>query len=273
MLVSRPRPELGGGVRRGEFSRRAEYLRDLLYELVLRDVRLRYKRSAFGVAWTLLNPIAQLLVLYFVFTTVLPLRIDKFASFTFTALLAWTWFQTSLIYSTLAVVGNGDLVRRSGFPISILPVVTVTVNLVHFLLALPVLALFLIGDGVGPGRAIFALPVVIAVQFVLTLGLAYIVALLHVRFRDTQHLLAIVLQLLFFLTPIFYSPSAVPEQYQALYRINPIVHLVDAYRAILIQGEAPDAEWLTLIGAGSLALLLGAHYMFSRASGRFIEEV
>ena len=110
------------------------YVRDLLQTLVARNMKLRYKRSVMGFAWSLLNPLAQLLVFSFVFTTVLPLNIPNYTVFLFTGLLPWTWFSGGLIEATEAIVGNRELIRRPGFPTAVLPVITILSHLVHFLL-------------------------------------------------------------------------------------------------------------------------------------------
>jgi ABC-type polysaccharide/polyol phosphate export permease len=252
---------------------RLTYLRDLLRELVARDMKLRYKRSILGVAWSLLNPLFQILVFVFLSRRVLSLDIPNYPSFVFTGVLAWNWFHTAVITTTSAITGGRELVGRPGFPTAILPVVTVTTNLLHFLLALPVLLLFL---ALGGGRltgALLALPLVILLQFLLVLGLGYLVATVNVTFRDTQHLLAVVFRLLFFLTPVFYDATSVPARYQTLYRLNPMFHLIAAYRAVFIQGAPPDYRALLAMAAFSGGLLWLGHTVFTRASARFAEEL
>jgi lipopolysaccharide transport system permease protein len=250
------------------------YRRDLLRELVGRDMKLRYKRSVLGIAWTLLNPLMQLLVFLFVFNVVLPLNIPHYSSFLFTGILVWNWFQGSLNQATGAIVDNRELLRRPGFSMAILPIVTVTSHLLHFLLALPVLLLFLMLDGRQLTNAIFALPVVMALQFILILGLAYLVATFHVTFRDTQYLLNVLLNLFFYLTPVFYEASTIPARYQPLYRLNPMVVLIDAYRAILAHGLLPDHRVaLLVLGLGATGVLAYGSVTFIRASARFVEEL
>lgn len=253
--------------------RRLIYIRDLLRELVARDMKLRYKRSTLGFAWSLLNPLAQLLVFYFIFGLVLSLDIPNYPSFLISGLLAWSWFQSSLMLATSAIVDNRELIKLPGFPAAILPVVAVTSHLVHFLLAIPILLLFLTFGGIQLTSAILALPLVIALQFILTLSLAYLVATFHVPFRDTQYLLGVLLQLLFFLTPIFYDASLISERYQTLYHINPMVHLIDAYRAILIRGDLPDLLSFLVLSMLSAGLLVLGFRVFMQASYRFVEEL
>jgi lipopolysaccharide transport system permease protein len=248
-------------------------VRDLLRELVARDMKLRYKRSVLGIMWSLLNPLLQLLIFYFVFGMLLPLNIPHYASFLFTGILAWNWFSSSLLFATGAIVDNRELIRRPGFPIAILPTVTVTSHLVHFLIALPILLTCVMLDVGQLTSAIVALPLVIVLQFILTLSLAYLIATFHVSFRDTQYLLGVLLQLLFFLTPIFYDIASIPEQYRWLLNLNPMVHLVNAYRAILIHGQLPDGIALISLAGGSLLLLAVGYLIFVRASYNFVEEL
>jgi len=249
------------------------HLRDLLRELVARDMKLRYKRSVLGIVWSLLNPLMQLLVFYFVFGLLLPLNIPHYPSFLFTGVLAWNWFQSSLLFATGAIVDNRELIRRPGFPTAILPTVTVTTHLVHFLIALPILLICVMLDVGQITHAIVALPLVIVLQFVLVLSLAYLIATFHVSFRDTQYLLGVLLQLLFFLTPIFYNTAAIPQRFRLLLALNPMVALVDAYRDILIYGRWPSSTSLMGLAAGSAGLLAIGYWVFKRASHRFVEEL
>lgn len=254
-------------------SQRLIYVRDLLRELVVRDIKLRYKRSVLGIGWALVNPLTQILIFTFLFNKVVPLNIPNYTEFVFTGVLAWTWFQTGLFLGAGSIVDNRDLVRRPGFPVAIMPAVTVATTMIHFLLALPVLLLFLFFDGGRLSPALAALPVIMVVQFVLTLGLCYITAAAQVIFRDTQHLLGIALMMLFYLTPVFYRADAVPAQYQAIYKLNPMGILLGAYRAAVTGTPWPDPVGLGIVAALSLVILLVGYEVFRRASDRFVEEL
>ena len=249
------------------------HVRDVLRELIARDVKLRYRGSYFGMAWTLLNPIAELAVLLFIFGAVLPLKIPNYAAFLFTGLLVYTWFQSSLFFATVAVVNNRDLIRRPNVPLAVLPIVSVASTLLHFLLSLPVLGILLVYSGVQLTSAVLALPLLIAVQFVLILALAYPLAALHVWFRDTQYFLKVILQLLFFLTPVFYETSTIPEQYRYLFRLNPMSDIVDGYRDVLVRGVFPPLGTWVLLLAVSTVLLIISLAGFRRASRNFADEL
>jgi lipopolysaccharide transport system permease protein len=240
---------------------------------VARDVKLRYKRSILGVGWSLLNPLAQLVVLWIVFQVILPLPIPNYAAFLFTGLLAWTWFDASLSQATVSIVENRDLVRRPGFPVATLPLVTVSSHLIHFVVALPVLLAFLLLNQIHLTRAMAALPLVLTLQFVLILSLAFLVASVHVRFRDTQYLLRVCLMLGFYLTPVFYDLAAVPMALWPLYNLNPMAHLIQSYRVILLHGQLPAAQpLLGVAGLAALLMVLG-YRAFARASDHFAEEL
>lgn len=254
-------------------TRRWIHVRDILRELIARDIKLRYRGSYFGMAWTLLNPIAELTVLWFIFGNVLPLRIPNYAAFLFTGLLVYTWFQTSLFNATVAVVSNRDLIRRPDVPLDILPVISVASTLFHFLLSLPVLFGLMLWTGVPLTSALVALPALIGIQFVLTLALSYPLAAIHVWMRDTQYFLKVGLQLLFFLTPVFYETRTIPEQYRRLFALNPMATVVDGYRDVLVRGVLPPlGEW-SFLAAASVALLLLGLWGFRSASRYFADEV
>jgi lipopolysaccharide transport system permease protein len=236
-------------------------------------MKLLYKRSFLGIAWTLINPLLQLAVFAFVFQTVIPVNIPEYSSYVFAGLLVWNWFQNSLFQATGVIVSSRSLIRQPGFPVAILPIVIVTTGLVHFVLALPVLIVFLLIDGIKLQPVIFFLPILQLLQFVLTVSLSYFLAAMNVTFRDTQHTLGVLLQLFFYLTPIFYDLKNIPEEYWYVYGLNPMVHIVTAYRAILLWGIQPDWLALAIIAAITAGLLPIGYSLFKRQSLRFVEEL
>jgi lipopolysaccharide transport system permease protein len=253
--------------------RRLVYLRDLLRELVVRDLTIRYKRSLLGVGWSLLVPLANLMILNFIFQVVLPLNVPHYTTFLYTGLLPWTWFHTSLMAATTSVADNRELVRQVGFPVWLLPIITVTSQFIHFLLALPFLFVFLWIDDLPITAAVAALPLVMALQALLILGLAYFLSTFQVFFHDTQHLLGIALTLLFYMTPVFYDLAAVPAQYAVLFAINPLVHILGAYRRILIDGELPPLVVLVQVTTIAGILLVFGHRLYMRLRHRFVQEL
>jgi lipopolysaccharide transport system permease protein len=209
----------------------------------------------------------------FVFETVLPSGVGNFSAYLFTGILAWNWFQMSLMLSTTSVVDNRDLIKRPGVPVAILPAITIVTNLIHFALALLIFIAVLAWSGVGIHLSLLALPAIIAIQFSLTLGLSYLFASAYVVFRDIQYLLGVALLLLFFLSPIFYEASRIPPQYQFLYGLNPIVGLTEAYRAVLLQAQFPNPDTLFSLAMAAVVLIGAGHFIFKRCSRHFVEEL
>jgi len=258
-------------------NRQIIYYCDLLWCLVVRELKILYKRSLLGIAWTLLNPLLQLLVFSVIFQQVLKAGsgINHYVSYAFSGLLIWGWTQSALFQATGLITGNRPLIRQPTFPVPILPIVTVTTGLIHFLLALPALAIIMAVDNVTLTWNILLFPVLLALQFILTLSLAYPLAALNVTFRDTQHTLGVILQLLFYLLPIFYTihDRNIPQWLQTFYAWNPLVILIESYRAILLDGTFPNWSGLfTLAVIGGLLLPIG-YQIFQHQSERFVEEV
>ena len=264
---------LGGNEQPVGWRRTMIYQRDLVRELVLREMRMQYKHSFMGFAWSLLNPLMHLLVFYFIFRVVLTLDMDRFSSHVFIGLLVWEWLQGGLSQAANAITGNRELVRRPGFNLAILPVVTNITRMLDFAFSLPVLLVILLIENAHFGPQLLALPLLMGLQFMLILGFSYLVASTNVLFRDTQHLLGVILRLFFFLTPIFYDASMLPARFGNIYRINPLVALVEAYRAVLM-GDRP-LDWSSLIWPLALSILfcIVGYALFRRVNYRFVEEL
>jgi lipopolysaccharide transport system permease protein len=254
-------------------NRRLIYLYDLLSQLVERELKLLYKRSVLGIAWSLISPLLQLLVFYFVFRSALTINIPNYSSFVFCGLLVWTWFQNSLVQASGIIIASPSLIQQPGFPTAILPIVVVMTGMIHFLLTFPILIVFLLIDGIQLKPVILELPILILLQFCFTVGLGYLLAAANVTFRDIKHIISVLLQMFFYLTPIFYDISNVPGNFQKFYYLNPLVHIVTAYRNIIIDGTQPN--WFALLGVSlitGIMLVLGYVY-FLHQSDRFVEEL
>jgi len=246
---------------------------DVLVIMVVRDFKIRYQGSVLGFAWALITPLMFVVVFGFVFKTILDVDIRRYSAFTLIGMMAYTWFQMSLIQGATALTANSELVRRPGFPVAVLPAVSVSTNLIHFLIVIPMLAGFLALYGHAPTFQLALLPMLLALQFLLTLGLAYIFAAVNVFFRDAAHILDVVLRLMFFLTPIFYEASSVPAEYQALYRSNPLVPLIEAYRDVFFGRNIVDQQGLVMVAIESIVLVTAGYLAFRAISSRFAEEV
>lgn len=252
---------------------RLRHARDVIRVLVWRDQKARYQSTLMGVVWAVASPLLYLLTFYFLFRVVFSTSIEHYASYVFAGIVAWTWLQTSVLEAVTSIVGNPTLVNQPRFPLAALPMATTTSNLVNFGMALPVLLAVTTIESGFPGPALVALPAVVACQFVLVIAIAYFVAATNVTFRDVQHIAPILLQLGFFASPIFYDLALLPENAQKLLSLNPMIPILNGYRAILLHGTWPDWGDLGITLAISLGLLWLALRNFQLASRRFLEEI
>jgi lipopolysaccharide transport system permease protein len=253
--------------------------RALVQSLVARDLKARYRGSVLGFFWSFVNPLLLLLIYTFVFTVVIERpetsRLEPFALFMFCGILPWTWFSSSLLESSNVLIAGGNLIRKVLFPAEVLPIVTVFSGLVHFCLGLPILAAFFVyyGHAVTPSDLAW-FPVIVVIQLALTLGLALFVSALTVHFRDLRDLLANVLTLWFFATPIIYTMNEAPAGVRRWLNLNPFTHLAVAYQEVLFV-DGPFTAWprLLLVGAGSLVVLIVGYATFDRLRDTLAEEV
>jgi len=249
------------------------YLRDLLRELIARELKIRYERSVLGVLWAVVNPLAQLVVFVFVFQYVVRLTIPHYPLFVFSGVIAWNWTREGLMRTANAITANRELIRQPGFPLSLLPVVSLATPLVDLLIAVPLVTVLAAFDGGHVNLSLLLLPLVIALHFLLLQGIGYLVAAAQVFFRDTGHLLGVFLMLGFYVTPVFYDTGSIPPNLGIVYVLNPMTHIVGAYRSILVYGEPPDPKvLLSFVVFGGLLCWIGSG-VFERASHRFAQEL
>lgn len=248
-------------------------VRDLFLHLVGLELRLLYQGSALGIAWTLVNPIVQLVVFTLIFTRVLALEVPYYPLFLCCGLLCWNAFSESLTMAAGSIARARNVLYQPGFPPFLMPPVVVTLGLIHFVFSFSLVAVLLVYYRLTPGWPILALPLLLGVQTLVTLALAYPLAALQVRYQDVSRLLAVVLRFLFFLTPILYSTSRFPEEFDWFFAANPLTHLIEGYRAVLMDGAWPDGLALSVIAAIAAVALVFAVRFFEARRFQFIEDL
>ena len=251
---------------------RARYTWDLVTHLVAREFRLRYRRALFGWLWAVGSPLARLAVLTFVFTSVLPLGIPNYPAFMFTGLIAWAWFSAGVASATSSAIDRRDLLFRPGLPRAAVPIVSVLTDGIDYLAALPVLIAFLVASGGVPATAL-ALPVILAVQLMLTLGLGFALCAANVYLRDVRLFTDVALLLGFYLSPVFYDVERIPTQYRFVAEWNPMAHLLNAYRSVLIDGHLPDPAGFATLALVCAAVLVVGYGIYRASSPNFVDEL
>ena len=251
-----------------------------MQSLVARELTARYRGSVLGFFWSFVNPLLLLLIYTFVFTQIIPgargsVATEPFAVFMFCGILPWTWFSSSLLESSNVLIAGGNLIRKVLFPAEVLPLVTVSAGLVHFCLGLLILAAFIAYYGVSVTPAdLLWLPLLVAVQWMLTAGLALFLSAVTVHFRDVRDLLANLMTLWFFATPIIYPLVAVPAGMRRVLELNPFTHLVVAYQETLfVPGPFVPGLRFAALAVSSIVVFGAGYFVFDRLRDTLAEEV
>ncbi|MEM7538915.1 MAG: ABC transporter permease [Chloroflexota bacterium] len=257
---------------------------ELTYNLVVRELKTRYKNSVLGFFWSLLNPLGMMLVFTFVFGVLLPNEtIENYPIFLLCGLLPWYYFQNSVMSSLHSIIGNASLVKKVYFPREILPIANVISQFVNFILALCVLFVIIIIFQATFSPWLWLLPVIFLIQTCFTLGLSLMLATLNVFYRDTAMIMEVLMLAWFFLTPIFYPLDLIPQSitllnielnvHRLMYIFNPMASIINTYRDILYWGYRTNFDFFLRTAVTSFAILLIGYWVFIRYSGTFGEEV
>jgi ABC-type polysaccharide/polyol phosphate export permease len=254
--------------------------RQLIMILVSRELKARYRGTVLGFFWSLFNPLLLMLVYTVVFGYIVGGgRMAGFEStrfyalFMFNGILPWTWFSASMMESANVLMVHGALIKKIKFPIEVLPIMVVITNMVHFILALPVLLFFFLIFGRPLTLWALFLPVSLMVQFIFTMGLCFLISALTVHFRDIRDILANLLTLWFFSTPIIYPYETIPGALKMVLNFNPMTHLVESYHFAFYYGSLPHWKRLSVtVLVGLLFFYLG-YLIFDKLRDTFVEEV
>lgn len=258
--------------------------RELIANLVIRELKTCYKNSALGFFWSLLNPLGMMVVFTIVFGIFWPNNtVEKYPIFLLCGLLPWNFFSSGVMGSIHSIVGNASLVKKVYFPREVLPIASTLAQLVNFLLALLVLFIVLIVFRSHISPWVWVLPLIILTQACFMLGIAFFLSTLNVFYRDVGMIMDIIMLAWFFLTPIFYPIEQLPKSVMVLgvdvnvhwwmYVLNPMSSLISAYRDLLYWGYLTDLYFLSRTILTSLIILVVGYWFFVRFSGRFGEEV
>ena len=246
--------------------------REMIFSLVRRDLKGRYKGSALGFFWTFLNPLLQLVVYTFVFSVIMKSDVEYYYLHLFVALVPWLFFSMSEGCSCIR--SQQDMVKKIYFPREVLPIAYVTSQFINMLLSFVVVLLVVLLSGRGLNLvALLYLPIIAIVEYLLCLGSALLVSAITVYVRDMEYLLKIVTMALQFLTPVMYSIDIVPERYMAIYVLNPMTPIIVAYRDILYYGKIPRLTTLLHAVLMGVVLLVIGFLVFGKLKRRFAEEL
>ncbi len=248
---------------------------DLLSQLINRELAQRYKQSVLGYFWVIINPLAQMLVMSFVFSRIFA-RADlgvPYPLFLFTALLPWTLFSNSLSSAAGALVGNAGLLSKIYFPREILVLSTIMAKVVDFLFSSLILLGMMIFYQRGINFNILWFIPIFFIQILFTYGLSLFFSALNLFYRDIQYLLNLLILTWMYLTPIMYNAEIFPERYRWIFQINPMAVIVNAYREVILNGRPPNFFSLSIALFLSLFICFFSFKLFKKLEGQFADSV
>lgn len=244
----------------------------LVVHLTARQLKSSHHLTLLGWGWPVVRLLAQLAVLVFLFSKVLNLHVPNYPIFVFVGLIGWNWFSAGVGAAATSVLSQRHLVMQPRLPSSVLPVVAAAVPLVDVLFALPVLGLML-GLSTGLRWSLVACPLVVCLEFVLIVGLAWLVAGVSVFLRDVPNIVGVGLMILFYLTPVFYAGTHVPERFRWVLQLNPLTTILELYRWLMLGSPGPGAGRVGAVVAATLAVALLGHRVFAHLASRFADHL
>jgi lipopolysaccharide transport system permease protein len=248
---------------------------ELLYFLIWREVKVRYKQTALGVAWAIFQPLLTMGIFTVIFGTFVNVPSDglPYPVFAFAALLPWTYFSEAITRSSGSLVGDANLIRKVYFPRLIMPLAAVTSPLIDFSFAFLLLLVMMGWYAIVPTWKIIALPGFLLLALLTALAVGLWLSALNVRYRDVRHTIPFLVQVWMYASPVVYSLSLVPDQWRAIYGLNPMVGVIEGFRWALLGQENPDLSVMMVSGGMVIILLLGGLIFFGRMERTFADVI
>jgi homopolymeric O-antigen transport system permease protein len=249
--------------------------RELLYFLVWRDVKVRYKQTVIGVAWVVLQPLLTMMVFTVVFGYLVKVPSEglPYPLFAFSALLPWTYFSQALNRGGAGLVSNANLISKVYFPRLLVPLSAAVAPLVDFLLSFVILLGLMLWYSVLPSWGVLALPLFLLLALMTALAMALLLSPLHAQYRDVGHIIPFLVQFWMYASPVIYPVGLIPEQWRLLYSLNPMVGVIEGFRWALLGKESPDFRVMGVSATVVVVLLAVGVVAFRRAERTFADIV
>ncbi len=251
--------------------------RELIFGLVLKDLKIKYRRATGGFGWMLVMPLVQTAIFAFIFGFLFKIRIENYPLFLLSGLFAWSFLRSSLDSAANCILLNASLIKKAYFPREVLPVSNVITNLVSFFFSIVILFAFSLFSKVSISFAILWLPLIITIQVILVGGISLFISGLNAIYRETQFMMDVILLIWFYATPVVYSfgmaRDALPQKVFFLYKLNPMTGIICAYQNIFLYGVAPDLALLFPSILAALLFFIFGFISFNRYGELFIDMV
>jgi lipopolysaccharide transport system permease protein len=251
------------------------HYRDLLYLMVWREIRVRYKQTAIGAGWAVFQPLMTMVVFSIIFGRFAKLPSDgvPYPVFALAALLPWTYFNQAITRGGIGLVTHANLLTKVYFPRLIIPLAAVLAPMIDFLIAFVILVVFMLWYGIAPTWGVVVLPVFVMVAMLTALGTSLWLAPMNVRYRDVGQAIPLLMQLWMYGSPVAYSVSMIPEKWRPLYSLNPMVGVIEGFRWALLGKQSPDFAVITLSAAAVVVFVFGGIVYFKTMERTFADVV
>lgn len=247
------------------------YIFDLLVVITQKDLKIRYKSSFFGYLWSVANPLLFALIYYFIFKLVMRVQIPNYTVFIITGLFPWQWFANATSNSLFSFLANAQIIKKTVFPRSVIPISNVFMEFLHFLCTIPVIIVFLYIYDMSPSWIwLWGIPLIGLGQTLLMLGISLTFSTLNLFFRDLERFVGLGIMILFYCTPILYSSDMIPEKYRLLIDYNPFAAMILSWRDLFMHNTFNVFYILELYAYGFVSLIIGS-YIFNKLKFRFAE--
>lgn len=247
--------------------------REFLKSNVKKEIRGKYKGSFLGMLWSFLNPLLSVVVYAIIFPYIMRMQMDNYLVYLITGIIPWTFFTTAINVGMVSILVNANIIKKVYFPRIILPIASVTSAIVNFLISCLIILVFVIFSGIGLSLNLLYLPIVIIIQYTMLLGITFILSAIDLYFRDIENIMIFFLNMLFYATPILYTPDIFPKKISFIIKLNPMAHLINAYRDIFYYKISPDLLSLGIVGIFSVVILIAGYLIFDKLQKGFAEEV
>lgn len=252
------------------FHRDFENYRDLLFVLLEKEMKVRYKDMALGYVWSIANPLSHALVYFFAFKIMMRLNVEDYALFLITGVFPWQWLTNTVASSPKMFLGN-NLIKKLNFPKVIIPLATVLNHMIHFLLSVPVILLFLFAHGQTPTLSwLWLMPILMVIQFIMAIGVSLLISSLNLFLRDLERLVGIVMHFAFYLTPILYPEHNIPERFKPFLLFHPFAPLFLSWRSMFMDGTFHPTYLLSALVSALIIFGIG-YFVFRSLSWKFAE--
>ena len=247
--------------------------RELLKTSVKKEVRSKYKNSFLGVVWSFLNPLLQIMVYAIIFSLILKNKQEHYAVFLCAGIIPWTFFSVAINKSAFTMIENGNIIKKVYFPREIIPISVVFAETINFLISTIIILGFVIIGGIGITKYLLLYPIILIAQYLVIISISFVVSSICVYFRDLQHFIGIILQLLFYATPIVYSQDSIPSEYQWILKINPMTYIINSYRDIFYYQKSIEVIPIIMLIFIGIATCFVGYKIFNKLQKGFAEQL